>query len=97
MAVLDRLLETTMVLHEGPELVAIPSPLERLLALLRQEMERLTREPHRLRVFFEFWMAGIKQHEIRVKMRREAVAFFCRGFFFCWQLAGRCFAPARKI
>ena len=71
MALLDRLLETTTVLHLGPEIVRISSPLERLVELLRQEMNRLAQEPRRIRVFFEFWMVGLKHHDIRTKMRRE--------------------------
>jgi TetR/AcrR family transcriptional repressor of bet genes len=70
-ALLDQLLATTTVLHIGPEIAEIAAPLERLLALLRQEMDRLTREPRRIRVFFEFWMVGITHHDIRMKMRRE--------------------------
>jgi len=74
-ALLDRLLETTTVLHVGPEIAAIAAPLDRLVALLRQEMDRLTREPRRTRVFFEFWMAGLKSPGVRAKMRRELARY----------------------
>ena len=75
MALLDRLLETTTVMQIGAEVAAIESPLERLLTLQRQEMDRLTREPRRLRVFFEFWMAGLKHREIRERMRQELARY----------------------
>src|SRR5512132_1510953 len=43
-ALLDWLLETTTVLHVGDEIARIASPLERLVGLLRQEMDRLSSE-----------------------------------------------------
>lgn len=71
LALLDWVLDTTTALHVGPEIERIGRPLDRLLALLRQEMDRITQEPRRLRVFFEFWMMGMKHHGIRQRMRRE--------------------------
>ncbi len=70
-ALLDWLLATTTVLHIGPEIQAIAAPLDRLLALLRQEMDRLSREPERLRLFFEFWVLGGRHTEVGTKMRGE--------------------------
>jgi AcrR family transcriptional regulator len=74
-ALLDWLLATTTVLHIGPEIRAIAAPLERLLALLRQEMDRLSREPGRLRLFFEFWVIGGRHSEIGTKMRAELARY----------------------
>lgn len=71
LALLDWVLATTTVLHVGPEIARIGRPLERLLALLRQEMNRITQEPRRLRVFFEFWMMGTRHHATRLRMRQE--------------------------
>ena len=70
-ALLDWLLATTTVLHIGPEIRPIAAPLRRLLALLRQEMDRLSREPRRLRLFFEFWVMGGRHKAIGSKMRGE--------------------------
>lgn len=70
-AVLDWLLETTTVLHITDDIARIPQPLDRLHALLRTEMDRLSSEPRRMRVFFDFWSKGIRHPEIRAKMRRE--------------------------
>ena len=70
-ALLDWLLSTTTVLHIGPEIRAITSPSERLLAVLRQEMDRLSREPGRIRLFFEFWVMGGRHTRIGTKMRAE--------------------------
>jgi AcrR family transcriptional regulator len=70
-ALLDRVLETTTVLRVSEEIAAIPSPLERLLALLRQEMDRLTRDRGQIRVFFDFWSMGMRNSRVRRRMRAE--------------------------
>jgi TetR/AcrR family transcriptional repressor of bet genes len=74
-ALLDWLLATTTVLQIGPDVQRIPRPLERLLAVLRQEMNRLSKEPRRIRLFFEFWAAGARHHEIGDKMRAELARY----------------------
>jgi len=74
-ALLDWLLATTTVLHIGPEIQAIPRPLDRLLALLRQEMDRLASEPRRIRLFFEFWVLGGRHAEVGEKMRGELARY----------------------
>jgi TetR/AcrR family transcriptional regulator, transcriptional repressor of bet genes len=74
-ALLDWLLETTTVLHVGDEIARIVSPFERLLGLLRQEMDRLSSEPDRIRLFFDFWARGIRHFGIRSKMRRELARY----------------------
>ncbi len=74
-ALLDWLLETTTVLRIGPEIEAIARPLDRLLALLRQEMHRLSREPWRMKLFFEFWVLGGHDATIGRKMRAELARY----------------------
>jgi TetR/AcrR family transcriptional repressor of bet genes len=74
-ALLDWLLETTTVLHVGDEIARIASPLERLVGLLRQETDRLSSEPDRIRLFFDFWARGIRHSGIRSKMRRELARY----------------------
>ena len=74
-ALLDWLLATTTVLHIGAEIRAIGAPLERLLALLRQEMDRLSSEPMRIRLFFEFWALGGRHTRIGTKMRAELARY----------------------
>ena len=68
---LDWVLDTTTVLRVGPEIEAIASPLDRFVALLTQEMERLSAEPARIRIFFEFWSAGLWDSSIRDRMQPE--------------------------
>jgi len=68
---LDYVLETTTVLHLTPDITTIPLPLDRLLALLRREMNRLASEPRRIRLFFDFWTKGFTHALIRTKMQAE--------------------------
>jgi TetR/AcrR family transcriptional repressor of bet genes len=70
-ALLDYVLETTTVLHLTHDILAIPSPLDRLLALLVREMHRLSAEPRRIRLFFDFWAKGFTHPLIRMKMQAE--------------------------
>ncbi|HET7564042.1 MAG TPA: TetR/AcrR family transcriptional regulator [Gemmatimonadaceae bacterium] len=71
LALVDWMLATTTILHVGPDILSIESPMERLLALIRQEMVRLSSEPARIRLFFDFWSVGIWNRTIRVRMQRE--------------------------
>lgn len=70
-ALLDYVLETTTVLHLTDEIASLPSPLDRLLALLAQEMHRLSAEPRRIRLFFDFWARGFTHPPIRMRMQAE--------------------------
>jgi TetR/AcrR family transcriptional repressor of bet genes len=70
-ALLDYVLETTTVLHLTDDLVRIRSPLDRLLALLGREMDRLAAEPRRIRLFFDFWAKGFTNPVIRTRMQAE--------------------------
>ena len=74
-ALLDWLLATTTVLHIGPDVRRLDAPLDQLLALLRQEMDRLGREPRRIRLFFEFWVLGGRDVAIGRKMRAELARY----------------------
>lgn len=74
-ALLDWLLATTTVLHVSEAVRAIAAPLDRFLALLRQEMDRLSREPARLQLFFEFWVLGARDSGVGERMRRELARY----------------------
>ena len=71
LALLDWVLAATTVLRVGPEILGIASPVDRLLALVRQEMERLAAEPARIRLFFDFWSDATRNRAIRVRMKRD--------------------------
>jgi AcrR family transcriptional regulator len=68
LALLDRVLAST-VSPGIPEAIAeIPDPRERLLALFREEMHRLSREPRRVRLLLEYWARGAHNEMIRKKI-----------------------------
>ena len=70
-ALLDYVLATTTVLHITDDIARITQPLDRLLALLKREMNRLSSEPKRIRLFFDFWAKGFRNPLIRAKMQTE--------------------------
>jgi AcrR family transcriptional regulator len=79
---LDRVLYATAVLRVPDAVTQITRPSERLDALLRTEMERLSSEPRHFRLFLEYWTIGVRSAPIRRKIRlaldsyRAALASF---------------------
>ena len=71
LALLDWVVANTVSLTVGADVAAIPDPLDRFVAVVRQEIMRLAREPGRNRLFFEFWSEGIWSRSIRVRMQRD--------------------------
>jgi hypothetical protein len=47
------------------------SPAERLAALLRSELGRLAGDSRRLRLFFEFWLWGMRNRGVRARIRAQ--------------------------
>jgi AcrR family transcriptional regulator len=70
-ALLDWVLATTTVLHVPAGIAHIPRAPDRLRALLRQEMDRLAKEPRRIRLFFEFWALGTRHAPTRARISAE--------------------------
>jgi len=70
-ALLDYVLQTTTALQVTADIASIPVPLDRLLALLRREMNRMASEPRLIRLFFDFWAKGFTHALIRTKMQAE--------------------------
>jgi TetR/AcrR family transcriptional regulator, transcriptional repressor of bet genes len=70
-ALLEWLIATTSVLHVPEEVALLPRPVDRLQALLEQEMRRHVREPRRTRIFFEFWALGTRDDAIGAKIGAE--------------------------
>lgn len=70
-ALLDHLLARLAVLRVDASIARFESPLERLLALLRQEMDRVTRDWRLIHLFFDFWVLGARHRRIRRRMRAE--------------------------
>src|SRR4051812_39435096 len=68
LALLDRVLAGTFSLALPDEIRTLPEPRERLQALVRQELERLSEEPRRVRLLLEFWTRGGHNAVIRQKI-----------------------------
>ena len=70
-ALLDRVLAAILSLHIAEDVARIGNPLDRLRALLRQEVDRLSRDHQMVRLFLEYWALGNRNSAIRVKIRAE--------------------------
>jgi TetR/AcrR family transcriptional regulator, transcriptional repressor of bet genes len=78
-AVLDRVLATTLSLRVADDVALIRAPRERLRALLRQEVDRLSRDTRQVRLFLEYWALGTRhavfQAKISVALQDYRAAF----------------------
>jgi TetR/AcrR family transcriptional regulator, transcriptional repressor of bet genes len=68
LALLDRVLETTVSLRVPDHISAIPDPRERLQALIQHELRRMGEEPRQIRLFLEYWARGAHNAVIRAKI-----------------------------
>jgi TetR/AcrR family transcriptional repressor of bet genes len=68
LALLDRVLASTVALQIPDTISKIGNPQERLEALFRHEMTRLTEEPRRIRLLLEYWARGGHNAVIREKI-----------------------------
>jgi TetR/AcrR family transcriptional regulator, transcriptional repressor of bet genes len=70
-ALLDWLIETTSVLRVSEDIAHFPRALDRLHALLQQEMARLSHQPRHTRLFFDYWALGAREEQIRTRISAE--------------------------
>ena len=68
-ALLDRVLYATAILRVPDDIRQITRPLDRMHALLRAEMERLSSDPRHFRLFLEYWTIGVRNAAIRQRVR----------------------------
>jgi AcrR family transcriptional regulator len=68
LALLDRVLAGTLSLTVPNEIRTLPRASARLQALFRQELQRMSEEPRRLRLLLEFWARGAHNAVIRQKI-----------------------------
>jgi AcrR family transcriptional regulator len=67
-ALLDRVLYATVVLRQPDTVKRITRPSDRLLELLRVEMERVSNESRHFRLFLECWTLGVRRVAVRSKI-----------------------------
>jgi AcrR family transcriptional regulator len=71
LGLLDWLIESTSVLRSSEDIDHFPRAMDRLHALLEQEMARLAREPRKTRLFLEYWALGAQHPVVRERIRAE--------------------------
>jgi len=64
-SLLESVLEATTVLRVPPDVARLTRPAERVRALLRAEVDRLSRDPRPFRLFLEYWALGVRNAVIR--------------------------------
>lgn len=68
---LEWVIARTTVLHISEDIARFPHALDRLHALLQQEMTRLSHQPRHTRLFLEYWALGARHEEIRTRISAE--------------------------
>ena len=84
-SLLDSVLDATTVLRVPAEVERLTRPAERLRALLRAEMDRLSSDPRQFRLFLEYSALGVRNAAIRRKVSaaldRYRAAFLAASSF----------------
>ena len=68
-SLVDRVLYATAVLRVPDAIATITRPSERMHALLRAEMDRLSADPRHFRLLLDYWTIGVRNATIRQKIR----------------------------
>jgi TetR/AcrR family transcriptional regulator, transcriptional repressor of bet genes len=68
-SLLDRVLYATAVLRIPDGVAQITRPSERMHALLRAEMDRLSTDPRHFRLFLDYWTFGVRNATVRQRIR----------------------------
>ncbi len=68
-SLVDRVLYATAVLRVPDAIARITRPSERMHALLRSEMDRLSADPRHFRLLLDYWTIGVRNATIRQKVR----------------------------
>jgi AcrR family transcriptional regulator len=72
---LDWLIDSMAVLHVSEDIAHFPRALDRLHALLQQEMSRLSHQPEHMRLFLEYWALGAQHPAIRTRISAEMARY----------------------
>ena len=78
-SLVDRVLYATAVLRVPDAVAQITRPSERMHAMLRAEMGRLSAEPRHFRLLLDYWTIGVRNATIRQKIR-AALEQYRAGF-----------------
>lgn len=75
LALLDRVLEEITGRRPPEDAAGAPSARDALLAYARRELARLPDERHAVELFFDFWVMGTRDHEVRRRMVDAMTAY----------------------
>jgi TetR/AcrR family transcriptional repressor of bet genes len=78
-SLLDRVLYATAVLRVPDAVARVTRPSERMHALLRAEMDRLSTDPRHFRLLLDYWTIGVRNATVRQKIR-VALEQYREGF-----------------
>jgi TetR/AcrR family transcriptional regulator, transcriptional repressor of bet genes len=68
-ALLDWLLQLTLVGPELTDLIEGTLPSDRMLSAIRRDIEYLPRQRDRVELFFDFWVMGTRHPEVKLMIR----------------------------
>lgn len=68
-SLLDRVLDSTAALRVPDAVAQVARPPERMHALLRAEMDRLSTDPRHFRLLLDYWTLGVRNARMRQKIR----------------------------
>jgi len=74
-ALLDWLLERTIVMRTDEGVLSLPTPRERFLARLRKAVDSVARERVQVELFFDFWVMGTRHPQVREKLRSALATY----------------------
>ena len=95
-SLVDRVVYATAVLRIPDAVARITRPSERMDALLRAEMDRLSTEPRHFRLLLDYWTIGLRNAAVRRKIR-TALEQYRDGFLdIARGIVGDEVAPARR-
>lgn len=95
-ALLDRVLYATVILRVPYDVARLTRPSERLLELLRVEMERLSNEARHFRLFLEYWTLGVRSAPIRSRLNTALTAYRAAWRDLCAPIATRTRGPSSR-
>jgi TetR/AcrR family transcriptional repressor of bet genes len=96
LALLDRVLGTTLLLTVPDEIMAVRNPRERLLALCQHEIRRLSEDPRQTRLLLEYWARGAHNAVIRVKISAGLESYRAAFRALAEEALGRGGPPAKS-
>lgn len=68
-ALLDWLLQRTIIAETNERVLSLPTARERFLARLRKAVESVARDRLQVELFFDYWVMGTRHPEVREKIR----------------------------